>query len=142
MTRRSVNKVILVGNLGADPETRFTPSGTQVTTVNLATNNTWTDRKGERRQRTEWHRLVFWRRQAEIASEYLKKGGRVYVEGRMQTRTWDDNQGHRHHITEVVVGDLQLIDSPGGPGELDMSYGRGDEAQLVFDTPSRPVTAS
>ncbi|HJP30298.1 MAG TPA: single-stranded DNA-binding protein [Candidatus Latescibacteria bacterium] len=124
MQTKCVNKVVLVGNLGADPETRFTPSGTQVTTANLATDENWTDRKGEQQRRTEWHRLVLWRRLAEIAGQYLKKGSKVRVEGRLQTRSWEDESGQRHYVTEVVVSDLKLIDGAGGPGELDLLYGR------------------
>ena len=124
MPSKCLNKVILVGNLGADPETRFTPSGTQVTTANLATDDTWIDRRGEQRRRTEWHRLVLWRRLAEIASQHLHRGSKVYVEGRLQTRTWDDAHGARHFVTEVVVTDLQLVDESGGPCELDLLYGR------------------
>ena len=129
MSTSCVNKVVLVGNLGADPETRFTPKGTQVTTATLATDDTWTDRKGEARRRTEWHRLVFWRRLAEIASQYLKKGSRIYLEGRLTTRHWDDAEGHRHYVTEIVVSDLQLVDGDGGPGELDLLYGRGTHGE-------------
>ena len=132
MPTSCVNKVVLVGNIGADPETRFTPRGTQVTTATLATDDTWTDRKGESRRRTEWHRLVLWRRLAEVASQYLKKGSRVYVEGRLTTRSWDDADGHRHYVTEIVVSDLQLVDGDGGPGELDLLYGR--EARGEADT--------
>jgi single-strand DNA-binding protein len=127
MQTKCLNKVVLSGNLGADPETRFTPSGTQVTTANLATDDTWTDRKGEPQRRTEWHRLVFWRRFAEIASQYLKKGSKVYVEGRLQTRSWEDDRGQRHYVTEVVVSDLKLVDGAGGPGELDLLFGRGQD---------------
>ena len=125
MQTKCVNKVVLVGNLGVDPETRFTPSGTQVTTASLATNETWNDRNGEQRRRTEWHRLVLWRRLAEVASQYLKKGSKVRIEGRLQTRSWEDDRGQRHYVTEIVVGDLKLIDGAGGPGELDLLYGRG-----------------
>ena len=124
MAHYSVNKVILIGNLGADPETRFTPSGSQVATVNLATDETWTDKSGERQPRTEWHRLVLWRRLAEIAGQYLKKGSKIYVEGRLQTRNWDDQSGRRHYVTEIVVTDMHMLDAAGGPGELDMMYGR------------------
>ena len=135
MQTKCVNKVVLSGNLGADPETRFTPSGTQVTTANLATDDTWTDRKGEPQRRTEWHRLVLWRRFAEIASQYLKKGSKVYVEGRLQTRSWEDDRGHRHYVTEVVVSDLKLVDGAGGPGELDLLFGRA-AASLVSTGPT------
>ena len=127
MAHHSINKVMLIGNLGADPETRFTPSGSQVTTVNLATDEMWTDKSGERQTRTEWHRLVLWRRLAEIAGQYLKKGSEIYVEGRLQTRNWDDQNGRRHYVTEIVVTDMQLLDAAGGPGELDMMYGREKE---------------
>ena len=127
MQTKCVNKVVLVGNLGANPETRFTPSGTQVTTASLATDEAWTDRKGEQRRRTEWHRLVLWRRFAEVASQYLKKGSKVCVEGRLSTRSWEDDSGQRHYVTEVVVSDLKLVDGAGGPGELDLLFGRGSD---------------
>ena len=124
MSRNSVNRVTLLGNLGADPDVRFTTAGTQVATVNLATSENWTDKNGERRERTEWHRLVLWRRLAEIAGEYLRRGSKVYVEGKLQTRSWEDVKGQRHYMTEVVVSDLQLLDAPGGPAELDLEYAR------------------
>ncbi|MBM3276782.1 MAG: single-stranded DNA-binding protein [Candidatus Handelsmanbacteria bacterium] len=124
MSRNSVNKVILLGNLGADPETRFTPTGSQVVTVRLATNDTWTDKNGERRERTEWHRLVLWRGLAEVAGQYLRRGSKVYVEGKLQTRSWEDVKGQRHYMTEVVVSDLQMLDAPNGPGEMDLAYAR------------------
>ena len=122
MARGGVNKVILVGNLGADPEVRFTPNGAQVATVSLATSENWTDKNGEPRQRTEWHRLVLWRKLADIAREYLKKGSKIYVEGRLQTRSWEDQKGQRHYMTEVVVLDMHMLESAGAPAELDMSY--------------------
>ena len=111
---KCLNKVTLVGNLGDDPETRFTPSGTQVTTARLATDESWTDRKGGRRRRTEWHRLVLWRRLAEVASQHLRKGVRLHVEGRLQTRKWEDGKGRRHSVTEIVVTDLRFVDGAGG----------------------------
>ena len=131
MSRASLNKVMLVGNLGADPDIRFTPNGTQVATVSLATNDIWTDRTGERHPRTEWHQLVLWRRLAEIASQHLTKGTRLYVEGRLQSRTWDDGSNHRHRVTEVYVTDLRLVDDAGGPGELDLEYMGGSNADLA-----------
>ncbi len=134
---KCLNKVTLAGNLGDVPETRFTPSGTRVTTARLATDETWTDRKGGRRRRTEWHRLVFWRRLAEVASQHLCKGTRVYVEGRLQTRRWEDHHGHRQSVTEIVVTDLRLVDGAGGPGELDLLYGR-DEAEEPETTAQPP----
>lgn len=124
MSRGSVNKVILIGNLGTDPEIRFTPNGAQVATFNLATTETWTDRNGERQERTEWHRIVLWRRLAEIAGQYLKKGNRIYLEGKLQTRSWEAQKGQRHFITEVVGTSLEMLDSMGGPAELDLEYGR------------------
>lgn len=122
MARGSVNQVVLVGNLGADPDVRFTPTGTQVTTASLATDETWVDRQGQTQHRAEWHRLVLWGRLAEIAQEHWKKGGRVHVEGRLQTRSWEDSRAQRHYVTEVVVSDMHMPDSVGGPGELDLKY--------------------
>ena len=137
---KCVNKVTLVGNLGDDPETRFTPSGTRVTSASLATDQTWVDAKGDRRRRTEWHRLVFWRRLAEVASQHLHKGIRVGVEGRLQTRKWEDPRGHRHSVTEIVVTDLRFVDGAGGPGELDLLYGR-DDAEPGTTTTQTPGAA-
>ena len=113
MSRGGVNKVILIGNLGADPEVKYTPSGAPVVNVNLATNESWTDRSGERQERTEWHRLVIWRKLAEIVGQYLKKGSKIYVEGRLETRSWDDPSGQKRYTTEVVVNDMQMLDSRG-----------------------------
>ena len=131
MSRGGINKVILVGRLGADPEVKFTPGGSQVVAVNLATHETWSDRNGERQERTEWHRLVLWRRLAEIAGQYLKKGNKVYVEGRLQTRSWDDQKGQKRYVTEVVVNDLQMLDAPNSPGELDLGYVDSQEGKAV-----------
>lgn len=122
---RGVNKVILIGNLGGDPEVRYTPSGAAVVNVNLATNESWTDRSGERQERTEWHRLVLWSKLAEIAGQYLRKGSKVFVEGRLQTRSWDDQSGQKRYTTEVVVNDLQMLD---GRGEADAAGGPGGPA--------------
>ena len=129
-----VNRVVLVGNLGADPDARFTPTGTQVVTANLATDDTWTDRQGIKRHRTEWHRLVLWRRLAEVATQYLSKGSRISIEGRLQSRSWEDDHGNRHYLTEVVVSDLRILDGDGqGPAELDLLYGQGDSMAMVSD---------
>ena len=125
MSRGGINKVLLIGNLGADPELRFTASGTQVANFSLATSETWQDKSGERQERTEWHRIVLWRGLAEIAGQYLKKGSKVYIEGKLQTRSWDDQKGQKHYSTEVVAHSMQLPDSSSGPADLDMSYGRG-----------------
>ena len=123
---RGVNKVILIGNLGSDPEVRYTPDGVPVANFSLATSESWNDRNtGERQERTEWHRLVLWRKLAEIASQYLKKGSRIYVEGKLQTRSWDDQSGQKRYTTEVVVNDMQMLDSRGeggGGGSRDAGY--------------------
>jgi single-strand DNA-binding protein len=119
MAGKSVNKVILIGNLGKDPEVKYTPSGTPVAKLTLATNERYKDKDGNWQDRTEWHNVVLWQRLAEIAGEYLKKGGKVYIEGRLQTRSWDDKQtNQKKYMTEVVASDLVLL---GGRGE-----GRGE----------------
>ncbi|MDR5864348.1 single-stranded DNA-binding protein [Halomonas campisalis] len=116
---RGVNKVILIGNLGQDPEVRFSPSGTAVANLNLATTDTWTDRQsGQRQERTEWHRLVLFNKLAEIAQQYLKKGSKIYVEGRLQTRKWQGQDGQDRYTTEIVVNDMQMLDSRGGGGDF------------------------
>ncbi|RMH68723.1 MAG: single-stranded DNA-binding protein [Gemmatimonadetes bacterium] len=107
----SVNKVILIGNLGADPELRYTPSGVPVANFSLATNETWRDDSGNEQTRTEWHRIVAWRRTAEIASEYLAKGRQCYIEGKLQTRKWEDQNGVTRYTTEVIVDRLLLLGS-------------------------------
>ncbi|MCL7929245.1 single-stranded DNA-binding protein [Halomonas llamarensis] len=112
---RGINKVILIGNLGQDPEVRFTPSGTAVANLNLATTDTWMDRQsGQRQERTEWHRIVLFNKTAEIAQQYLKKGSKVYIEGRLQTRKWQDQNGQDRFTTEIVGNDMQMLDSRGG----------------------------
>ena len=114
---RGVNKVILIGNLGSDPEVRYTPDGTPVANFSLATSESWNDRNtGERQERTEWHRLVLWRKLAEIASQYLKKGSKLYVEGKLQTRSWDDQSGQKRYTTEIVVNEMEMLDSRGEGG--------------------------
>ncbi|MDR5867833.1 single-stranded DNA-binding protein [Halomonas koreensis] len=124
---RGVNKVILIGNLGQDPEVRFTPSGTAVANLNLATTDTWTDRQsGQRQERTEWHRVVMFNKLAEISQQYLRKGSRVYVEGRLQTRKWQDQNGQDKYTTEIVANDMQMLDSRGGG---DMGGGFGGQQQ-------------
>ncbi len=112
---RGINKVILIGNLGQDPEVRFTPSGTAVANLNLATSDTWMDRQsGQRQERTEWHRIVLFNKTAEIAQQYLKKGSKVYIEGRLQTRKWQDQNGQDRFSTEIVANDMQMLDGRGG----------------------------
>lgn len=111
---RGINKVILIGNIGADPDARFLPSGSAVTTLSLATSETWKDKQtGEKQERTEWHRVVCFNRLGEIASEYVRKGSRIYIEGSLRTRKWQDAQGQDRYTTEIVANDLQLLDSKG-----------------------------
>ncbi len=114
---RGVNKVILVGNLGADPETRYMPSGGAVTNIRLATADSWKDKNtGEKQERTEWHRVVFFNRLAEIAAEYLRKGSQVYIEGRIQTRKWQGQDGQDRYTTEIVANEMQMLGGRGGSG--------------------------
>jgi single-strand DNA-binding protein len=105
----SVNKVILIGNLGADPETRFLPSGDAVTNIRLATTDTWKDKSGEKQEHTEWHRVGFFGKLAEIAGEYLKKGSTCYIEGRIRTRKWQDKAGEDRYSTEIVADRMQML---------------------------------
>ncbi len=116
---KSVNKVILVGNLGKDPEIKYTPQGTAVARITVATSSSYKDKQtGDWKETTEWHNVVLWQRQAEIAGEYLKKGNKVYIEGRLQTRSWDDKQtGQKKYMTEVVCSDLVLMGGGRGSGE-------------------------
>lgn len=112
---RGINKVILIGNLGAEPEVRYMPNGQAVANVRLATSDSWRDKEtGENHDRTEWHRVVFFARLAEIVKEYLHKGSQVYVEGRIQTRKWQDRDGHDRYTTEIVANDMQMLGGRGG----------------------------
>ncbi len=114
---RGVNKVILIGNLGADPETRFMPSGGAVTNVRLATSESWKDRQsGQMQERTEWHRVVFFNKLGEIAGEYLKKGSKVYIEGSIRTRKWQGQDGQDRYTTEIVASEMQMLDGRGEGG--------------------------
>ena len=121
----SVNKVILIGNLGRDPETRYTTGGDAVTNLNIATSEQWKDKSGEKQERTEWHRVVLFGRQAEIAGEYLKKGRSVYIEGRLQTRKYTDKDGVEKYSTEIVADRMQLLGSreggAGGGGDVEFA---------------------
>lgn len=115
MASRGINKVILVGNLGQDPETRYTPGGSAITNISIATSETWKDKQtGQPQERTEWHRVVFFNRLAEIAGEYLRKGSKIYVEGSLRTRKWQDQQGVDRYTTEIVANDMQMLDSSSG----------------------------
>ena len=124
----SVNKVILLGNLGRDPETRYTTGGDAVTNLNIATSEQWKDKSGEKQERTEWHRVVLFGRQAEIAGEYLKKGRSVYIEGRLQTRKYTDKDGVEKYSTEIVADRMQLIGGGREAGGGDVEFGSGGGA--------------
>jgi single-strand DNA-binding protein len=114
---RGVNKVILIGNLGADPEVRYMPSGGAVANVSVATSESWKDKStGEMQERTEWHRVVFYNRLAEVVGEYLKKGSKIYVEGRIRTRKWEDKDGKDRYTTEINADSMQMLDSRGSGG--------------------------
>lgn len=117
MAGKSLNKVTLIGNLGKDPELRYTNSGVPVATFSVATNETWKDQEGNVQERTEWHNIVAWQKLAEICGEWLKKGSKVYIEGRLQTRSWDDkNTGQKRYMTEIVANDMIMLDSKGSAG--------------------------
>ncbi len=134
---KSVNKVILIGNLGKDPELRYTPSGTAVASFSLATNERYKDKEGNWQDRTEWHKIVAWQRLAEIAGEYLKKGRTCYIEGRLQTRSWDDKEsGQKKYSTEIVASDLVLL---GGQGQGQGQAGRDHDEEAA---PARSRSAS
>jgi single-strand DNA-binding protein len=114
---RGVNKVILIGNLGADPETRYMPSGGAVTNLRLATSESWKDKQtGEQNERTEWHRVAMFNRLAEVAAEYLKKGSQVYIEGKIRTRKWQDRDGNDRYTTEIIADEMQMLGGRGGGG--------------------------
>lgn len=114
---RGINKVILVGNCGNDPETRYTPGGAAITNISIATSESWKDKQtGQPQERTEWHRVVFFNRLAEIAGEYLRKGSQVYVEGKLQTRKWQDQSGQDRYSTEIVANEMQMLGGRGGDG--------------------------
>jgi single-strand DNA-binding protein len=130
----SVNKVILVGNLGRDPETRYAPEGGAITNISIATTEQWKDKaSGEKQERTEWHRVVFFNRLAEIAGEYLKKGSQVYVEGNLRTRKWQDKEGKERYTTEIVAERMQMLGSRSGMGDAG-ARDKGDDDKA-------PVTA-
>jgi single-strand DNA-binding protein len=141
----SVNKVIIVGNLGRDPETRYLPSGEAVTNISVATTETWKDKaSGEKKEATEWHRISFFGKLAEIAGEYLKKGSQVYVEGRLQTRKWQDKDGADKYTTEIIADRMQMLGSRAGAGEPGMetrSEPRGD-APPKGDAPAKSGAAA
>ena len=137
---RGVNKVILIGNLGKDPDIRYTPGGAAVANVTIATNESWKDKNtGEMQERTEWHNVVFFSRLAEIVGEYLKKGSQVYVEGRLQTRKWQDKSGNDRYTTEIVANEMQMLGSRSGAG---MPEGRPDNTPPAAAQPDQASTAA
>ncbi len=141
MATRGVNKVILIGNLGQDPEVRYMPNGNAVANATIATSESWKDKNtGEAQEKTEWHRVVFFRRLAEIVGEYLKKGSKVYIEGKLQTRKWQDNNGQDRYTTEIVADQMQMLDSRGsenatsGPAQQQSQPATAQEQGGGFDS--------
>lgn len=129
MSSRGINKVILVGNLGADPETRYMPSGGAVTNLRLATSESWKDKQsGEMQERTEWHRVVMFNRLGEIAAEYLRKGSQIYIEGQLRTRKWQGNDGQDRYSTEIVANEMQMLGGRGGGGGGGQGGGQGGQS--------------
>ena len=136
----SVNKVILVGRLGKDPETRYMTSGEAVTNATLATSENWKDKSGEKQEKTEWHNLVFYRRLAEIAGEYLKKGSLIYAEGKLQTRKWQTKEGQDRYTTEIVVNEMTMLGSKSSGGSFEVVENERSEAS--GSRSSRPAAPS
>lgn len=143
MASRGVNKVILIGNAGKDPEIRYTSGGDAVANLTIATSETWKDKtSGEPRENTEWHRLVFWRRLAEIVGEYVTKGSKIYIEGQLQTRKWQDQQGQDRYMTEVVVNEMQMLDGkPSGSSGTARPAGTAQAADH-FQRPAAAAAAA
>lgn len=137
-----VNKVILIGNLGADPEVRYTASGTPVANFRLATSETWNDKEGQRQERTEWHRIVAWGRLAELSGEYLSKGRQVYIEGRIQTRQWDDREGNKRYTTEIVAQNLTFLGGRPGAGTGAEPAAKSVNGDRSSDRTSQPRPSS
>lgn len=141
----SVNKVIIVGNLGRDPETRYMPDGGAITNVSIATTSTWKDKSGEKQEQTEWHRVAFFGKLAEIAGEYLKKGSQVYVEGKLRTRKWQDKDGQEKYTTEIIADSMQMLGSRqgmggSGSGESDSGYGTRSAPSTANKPASKPAS--
>lgn len=144
MASRGVNKVILIGNLGKDPEVRYMPNGKAVANITVATSETWKDQQGQQQERTEWHRCTMYDRLAEITGEYLKKGAKVYLEGKLQTREWQDQQGQKRYTTEIIVSEMQMLDSRGAGGNMG-GQPQGGQAQGNWGRPQQaaaPVAAA
>jgi len=135
---RGINKVILVGNLGNDPETRYLPSGGAVTNVSLATSSAWKDKNtGQEQEKTEWHRVVFFNRLGEIAGQYLKKGSKIYVEGSLRTNKWQDKDGHDRYTTEIIANEMQMLDGKGGSGDFTPSYNQDSQSSSGKPNPKQ-----
>ena len=141
MASRGINKVILVGNVGQDPETRYMPNGNAVTNLSLATSETWKDKNtGEQQERTEWHRVTFYQRLAEIVAEYVRKGSKLYIEGRLQTRSWEQD-GVKRYATDIIANEMQMLDSRGGTSASD-NYESGQAAPPpTNETPAQKAPA-
>lgn len=136
---RGINKVILIGNLGNDPDVRYTSGGSPVANISLATSETWRDKEtGDQQERTEWHRIVFFGRLAEIVDEYLRKGSKVYVEGRLQTRKWQDKDGNDRYTTEIIANEMQMLDSKGSSGDFTRTPEPGEGARAQTPRPAAP----
>jgi single-strand DNA-binding protein len=135
----NLNKVMLIGRLGQDPEIRYTQSGSAVANVTIATNDYWTDKQGGKQERTEWHSLVLWGKLADLAQSYLKKGSQVYVEGRLQTRDWEDQQGQKHYKTEVVVTTMQFLDAKMSDSSSNTEYSATPSAPQSNPAPAAPA---
>ena len=138
----SVNKVILIGRLGKDPETRYMPNGEAVTNATLATSENWKDKSGVKQEKTEWHNLVFYRRLAEIAGEYLKKGSMVYVEGKLQTRKWQDKEGRDRYTTEIIADQMQMLGGKSTGGNYEVVEEQQSAPQRSAPARSAPEAAS
>jgi len=139
MASRGLNKVMIIGNLGAEPEVRYTAGGSAMANVNIATSETWRDKQtGEQQEKTEWHRVVFFGKLAEIVQQYVHKGSKIYIEGRLQTRKWQDKEGHDRYTTEIVANEMQMLDSKGGSSA---SFEPAQQAAPA-QTPAQPAPSS
>ena len=138
----SVNKVILVGRLGKDPETRYMTNGEAVTNATLATSENWKDKSGEKQEKTEWHNLVFYRRLAEIAGEYLKKGSQIYVEGKLQTRKWQTKEGQDRYTTEIIVNEMQMLGGKASGGSFEVVENKPAASSSSAAAPAKAAPAA
>ncbi|WP_342806576.1 single-stranded DNA-binding protein [Alteromonas sp. M12] len=141
MATKGVNKVILVGNIGQDPEVRYMPNGNAVANLSLATSESWKDQSGQMQERTEWHRLTMYRRLAEIAGEYLRKGSQIYVEGKLQTRKWQDQSGQDKYTTEIIVDQMQMLGGRGGQSDSQQGGYANQGGGQYNQAPQKPAQA-